>query len=136
MARYNRSPSKPIEEPFREWDLEICHHCKAYQALDQSRCGHCGYPRNVYDQNMADSVHAWRCSDPGKRSWDQWFQRQTELQARNQQAENWVRIVATPIFFLGGFIIFGSIGFLFGIGMLLGIMGGLAFTALAWVRCS
>lgn len=60
---------KPLDEPFREWDLERCVYCRSSMALEDAQCTKCGHQRSQEDIRMAVQVCQYRWSVRGQQQY-------------------------------------------------------------------
>jgi hypothetical protein len=131
MARHDfESFKKPLDEPFRDLDLEHCDYCKTWIGLDLVECGSCGRRRSDEDKNLARQVRVWRESLAGQEAYQKDEKRREQRAKDGDYGWSGVIVVGLMSFFLfwaiGYFIFFeqGHSGFP------LAVIGGLIVAAL------
>jgi Zn ribbon nucleic-acid-binding protein len=101
--------SKPLDEPFRKWDLERCTYCESWMGLNDIKCIQCGHWRSEMDSNMAARVKEYRQSMQGQKQY-QLLENQENLRTTVAQWIGFVGIfVCTwPFFWIIGTLFWGE----------------------------
>jgi hypothetical protein len=101
--------NKPVDEPFRQWDLETCVHCHSHLDLHNDRCQRCGHARCSEDIRMADEIRQYRQSAHGLAQYQMILDHEQAQHDFNRVLAFVVGLFVTwPIFWFVGFLIWGS----------------------------
>jgi len=124
--RPHRLKYKPLSEPYRQWDLEICGYCDSHLPLAHDQCSHCGTWRNAEDSRLRDQLVTWRASPEGQDAYQE-FER---LRDRDRRG---MAFLAGLYVFFPVLIVSGLIGLAFFDDMSIGIVvAAAAFFLARW----